>query len=264
VKIGNLKQARTYLDSVGLLEILASFQKDSKLEVSAVIHPSPVSDPISIDFVDLARLHLLVTTRKCLNVLELGSGFSSLVITHALRMNSNFFNDVLPETLRRQNPWHLDSVDESEAWLEITKSRISSELQPYVTFKHSRVSLGTFGNRPVTYYHDLPNQAYDLIYVDGPSQYSHGEPDWLGFSTANPGRMPMSADVLRIEHFLQPGTLVLFDGRSANASFFELNAQKNWRKLRSRLYDQTLFIDESEVLGKYNAAFLQFWGKVNF
>jgi hypothetical protein len=264
MKINSIKVARNYLNSVGLLEILQVYGTSSKKDVASVINPVPLSDPISIDFVDLARLHSLITTRKCLNVLELGSGFSSLVIAHALKMNSDCSNGLLPKSLRRENPWHLDSIDESKAWLEITMSRIPANLAPYVTFHFRSVSLATFCDRPVTYYRDIPNHPYDLIYVDGPSQYSHGESDWLGFSTHDPGRMPMSADVLRIEHFLQPGTLVLFDGRSANAGFFEMNAQKKWRKIRSRFHDQTIFIDESDVLGKYNKEFLRYWGKVNF
>ena len=260
MKIASAKVARAYLKSVGLLEILEVHNYATNQEIMSVIEPKP----IPIDFVDLARLHSLITTRKCLNVLELGSGFSSLVIAHALKMNSDFNHGLLPNSLRRQDPWHLDSIDESDDWLKITKSRIPINLKSYVTFHCRRVSLGTFTNRPVTYYHDIPNRAYDLIYVDGPSQYSHGEPDWLGFSTYDLGRMPMSADVLRIEHFLQPGTMVLFDGRSANARFFEVNVQKKWRKLRSRLCDQTLFVEESEPLGKYNREFLRYWGKVNF
>jgi hypothetical protein len=264
VKIRTFRQAKNYLESVGLLEILLQYQSNSDNNIHSVIEPVSLSEPISIDFIDLARLHILVVSRKCLNVLELGSGFSSLVIAHAIRMNSNEYMGVLPASLRRQNPWHLDSIDESEDWINITKARIPESLLPYITFHHNRVSLGTFSDRPVTYYHDLPNQAYDLIYVDGPSQYSHSEPDCLGFSTANPGRMPMSADILRIEHYLQPGTLVLFDGRVANAKFFEVNTQKKWRKLHSSTHDQTLFIEESESLGKFNRAFLHFWGRISF
>jgi hypothetical protein len=260
VKIASIKVARSYLISVGLLDILELDKSDLNHDISSATEPKP----ISVDFVDLARLHALITTRKCLNILELGSGFSSLVIAHALKMNSDYYHGILPSSLRRQDPWHLDSIDESEDWLNITKSRIPMNLENYVTFHCRRVSIGTFNDRPVTYYHDLPNHAYDLIYVDGPSQYSHGEPDWLGFSTYDSGRMPMSADVLRIEHFLQPGTMVLFDGRSANAGFFGINVQKKWRKLRSRVCDQTLFVEESEVLGKYNKEFLRFWGKVKF
>lgn len=260
MKIASVKVAISYLNSVGLLDILELDNFAQHHEIFSTTEPKP----IPVDFIDLARLHLLITTRKCLNVLELGSGFSSLVIAHALKINSDYYHGILPSSLRRQNPWHLDSIDESENWLNVTKSRIPIDLEHYVTFHCSRVSLGTFADRPVTYYHDLPNNAYDLIYVDGPSQYSHGETDLLGFSTYGYGRMPMSADILRIEHFLQPGTMVLFDGRSANARFFETNVQKKWMKLTSRLCDQTLFIEKSEVLGKYNREFLRFWGKVEF
>ena len=264
MKITSTKIAKEYLESVGLLEILEVFRTPHKNDVSSVINLVPLSDPISIDYVDLARLHSLITNRKCLNVLELGSGFSSLVIAHALKINSDSSNGLLPNSLRRRNPWHLDSVDESEDWLKITRSRIPANLESYITFHCKKVSLGTFLDRAVTYYHDIPNHPYDLIYVDGPSQYAHEESDQLGFSTHDPGRMPMSADVLRIEHFLQPGTMVLFDGRSANAGFFEVNVQKKWRKLRSIKHDQTLFIEEGEVLGKYNRAFLRYWGGVKF
>lgn len=264
MKITNIKAAKEYLESVGLLDNLEVYRASSKNNVSSVINPVPLTDPISIDYIDLARLHFLITSRKCLNVLELGSGYSSIAIAHALKINSDASNGLLPKSLRRQNPWHLDSVDESEDWLNLAMSRIPANLKKYVNFHWTKVSLGTFNDRPATFYHDIPNRAYDLIYVDGPSQYSHEESDWLGFSTHDPGRMPMSADVLRIEHFLQPGTMVLFDGRTANAGFFEINSQKKWRKIRSEIHDQTLFIDESEVLGKYNEAFLRYWGKINF
>lgn len=264
MKINKLSHAEKYLHSVGLLEVLNAFKSPADDLVESLVTPSLTSGPISIDLIDLARLHLLVTARKCLNVLELGSGFSSLVIAHAISMNSKNANAILPSNLRRENPWQLDSVDESEVWLEVTKSRIPSQLNSFVNFYHRKVVLSSFNDRPATYYQDLPNRAYDFIYIDGPSQYAVADSDRLGFSTSNPGRMPMSADVLRIEHFLQSGTLVLFDGRTANSVFFETNTQKNWKKIRSRKFDQTLFIDKSNVLGKHNEAFLNFWGKVTF
>lgn len=260
----NLEWARSYLSNVGLLEELLKYASVSDSSVSSVVTPLEISQPISPDLVDLARLHTLVTQRKCLNVLELGSGFSSLVIAHALRQNSIKNERVLPENLRREFPWKLDSIDESEDWLNLTSSRIPPSLSAYVTFHHSTVSLGTFNDRPATYYRNIPNRAYDLIYVDGPSQYAPETSDLLGFNTANSGRMPMSADALRIEHFLQAGALVLFDGRAANAKFFELNVQKNWKKMVSKKFDQTLFIEKSGSLGKHNDAFLRFWGKIYF
>ena len=264
MRIRNIDQAHEYFRKVGLLEELRRGETNATESVKSVVLPEQNMKPISPDLLDLARLHLLISVRGCINVLEFGSGFSSLVIADALRANSLKSGGQLPLHIRRENPWQLDSIDESEEWLNVTKSRIPFSLQRYVNFHYRHVSLGTFNDRPVTYYQDVPNKAYDLIYIDGPSQYAPVESDWLGFNTTNPGRMPMSADILRVEHFLQPGTLVVFDGRTANAKFFELNVQKKWKKYHSDKHDQTLFVDCSQSLGKYNDAFLQYWGKVKF
>ena len=35
----------------------------------------------------------------------------------------------------------------------------------------------------------------------------------------------MSADILVFEHFLQPGTLIVVDGRAANARFLKTNLE---------------------------------------
>jgi hypothetical protein len=36
------------------------------------------------------------------------------------------------------------------------------------------------------------------------------------------------SDVLRLEHFFEPGTLIMIDGRTANARFIASNLQRNW------------------------------------
>jgi hypothetical protein len=85
--------------------------------------------------------------------------------------------------------------------------------------------MGTFNDRVCTYYDFLPNVSPDFIYIDGPNQ--HGTlGDIGGISTRHKDRMPMSADILRMEHFLLPGTLIVVDGRTANARFL------NWTRIR--------------------------------
>ena len=44
----------------------------------------------------------------------------------------------------------------------------------------------------------------------------------------HPDRMPMAADILAFERFLLPGTLIVVDGRGANARFLKTNLQRNW------------------------------------
>jgi len=52
--------------------------------------------------------------------------------------------------------------------------------------------------------------------------------DISGWSTYHKDMMPMSADVLRIGHFLAPWTIIVFDGRAANARFVKSNLQRGW------------------------------------
>ena len=47
-------------------------------------------------------------------------------------------------------------------------------------------------------------------------------------TTAHVDGLPMSADLLEIEYFLLPGTLILIDGRTANARFLKNNFQNKW------------------------------------
>ena len=79
--------------------------------------------------------------------------------------------------------------------------------------------------------------APDLIYLDGPFNYSDtGE--IRGISTNHQDRVAMSGDILAIEHFLQPGTLIIIDGRTANARFLKCNLQRNWGYYHSQEWDQ--------------------------
>ena len=59
--------------------------------------------------------------------------------------------------------------------------------------------MGTFNGRACTYYDPLPNLCPDLIYLDGPDQFS-ASGDARGVSTNHKDRMPMSADILVFEH----------------------------------------------------------------
>ena len=60
----------------------------------------------------------------------------------------------------------------------------------------------------------------DFIYLDAPDYYSVIS-DVNGYSTRHADSMPMCGDILAIEHFLQPGTLIVVDGRAANARFLK-------------------------------------------
>jgi hypothetical protein len=68
----------------------------------------------------------------------------------------------------------------------------------------------------------------------------------------------MSADILAIEHFLLPGTMILVDGRTANARFLASNFQRNWSYSHDVENDVHYFEMMEQPLGKYNKKQIEF------
>lgn len=184
-------------------------------------------EPLPPDWGDLIRLHRLVRLRRVTTIMEFGVGYSTLVMAHALAMNEAEFGPRVREEMRRANAFELHSIDDISEYLEAAAGLLPAELEGRVTFHESSCRMATFDGRICTFYDRLPNICPDLIYLDGPGQNSvHG--DVRGISTRSPDRLPMSGDILAIEHFLLPGTLILVDGRTANARFLNANLQRNW------------------------------------
>ena len=63
----------------------------------------------------------------------------------------------------------------------------------------------------------------------------------------------MSCDILKIEFYLIPGTILLVDGRKANVEFLIKNF-KNW-KYKYLKIDQHLFFLDEKPWGKKNCNF---------
>ena len=220
-------------------------------------------EPYPVELDDLTRLHYLVTSRKVTTVLEFGVGKSTKVLTHAMDINKQTNEAFVAENLRRSNPFEVHSVDSMKEWIEICKKSMPENLSPYSSIHHCPLSVSTFNDRLCTYYNGMPNICPDLIYLDAPDQFS-AEGDVRGLTTAHPDRMPMAADILTFEHFLVPGTLILVDGRTANARFLQANLQRNWRYLYVEEFDQHFFELHEPPLGKYNKRQLDFCLKPAF
>ncbi len=64
--------------------------------------------------------------------------------------------------------------------------------------------------------------------------------------------MPMVGDLIKVEHFLTPGTIIVSDGRAANAKFLKDNFQRKWIYNNQSNYDQHFFCLDDPSLGKHN------------
>jgi len=104
------------------------------------------------------ELYKLVRKYKPREILECGTGVSTLVLAYAIAENRRDFNI----------DCRITSMEEIAEYLEMSRACLPAEYQPVVDFVQSdRVedSIGLFrGLR----YRDIPNRPYDFIFVDGP------------------------------------------------------------------------------------------------
>jgi hypothetical protein len=255
-----LKSYENYLAENPIHELLnidldAYGEVDKKIirPVGYSVYPK-LEEAFSAELDDLVRLHYLVTSRKVTTVLEFGVGKSSIIFDHALNLNKKKYASFVESNLRRSNPFQCFSVDNNEEWISVCRKTAATSL---VKYHHSQCSISTFNGRVCSFFDDLPNICPDLIYLDGPDQFSPTG-DVRGITTKHPDRLPMSGDILTIEHFLLPGTLIVVDGRTANARFLKTNLQRDWSYFHHEDFDQHYFELVEKPLGIYNKRQLEF------
>ena len=204
---------------------------------------------------DLCRLHWIVLSRKVLTTLEFGSGFSTIFIADACFILSFYYKEIIDE-VRVEKKFHVFSLDESSKFLKITKKRIPQMLTKHITLTQSKVKIIEYQNKFATIYSKMPDASPDLIYLDGPSTYLKKR--LKGFSFNNISRFPMSADILYIEYFLEPGTFIIVDGRTANARFLKDHLKRKWKYYHDRPGDCHYFELMESSLGPYNKRKIDF------
>lgn len=229
------------------LETYGEIEKKATYSPFFAVNPD-LDKPFDVELDDLIRLHFLIISRKVTTILEFGVGKSTTVFDHALRMNQELHGEFVLKSLRRSNPFECYSIDNNKEWIDLCKNSSNTEV---VTFHYSECSVSSFNDRVCTYFDNFPNICPDLIYLDGPDQFSPLG-DVRGVNTNHPDRVPMSGDILAIEHFLLPGTLIIVDGRTSNARFLESNFQRNWIHTHIEEYDQHFFELIEKPLGIYN------------
>ncbi len=212
------------------------------------------------DLRDLYRLHQLIILNKRIRALEYGTGWSSLVITHALKLNETKFKNKVKD-LRFKNKFSLTVLDNEKKYLKISKQRIKQNLKKKnnkTFFYYSQNKMTKFKKKICSYFINHPRVNPDFIYVDGPDQFNiKGKINNLTISDYE--MMPMSSDILYFEHFLTPGTIILFDGRTANARFLKNNFQRNWKFHHDEKNDQILFYLDEKPLGASNKRQMLFY-----
>jgi len=210
--------------------------------------------PFPPELDDLTRLHYLITKRKVVTILEFGVGKSTIIFNDALIKNKKKYKNFISKNLRKKNLFECHSLDNQKAWIKKIKS---NNKLTNINFYYASLEMGTFNDRVCTFYKKIPNVSPDFIYLDGPDQFS-AKGSIRGISTNHPDRMPMAGDILLLEHFLTPGTLIVIDGRTANARFLKTNLQRDWIYYHDKNADQHYFELKEDPLGPYNKKQIDF------
>lgn len=213
--------------------------------------------PLPPELDDLTRLHFIARNRRVTTVLEFGLGKSTIILADAIKKNKKDFNEFVTKNMRRAHPFQIHSLDNNEKWIKICKDKLPKHLAEYVHFHFSEVEMTTFNDRACTMYKKIPNICPDLIYLDGPEQFNV-EGNIRGISTNAQDRLPMAADILLFEPFLLPGTLIVVDGRTANARFLRYNLQQKWDYCHLEKEDIHVFELVEKPLGKINQKQIDF------
>lgn len=250
----NLSEIKIYFKKVGLGFILDYSNSNLSNNSHDLRYSKSVYPP---NLQDLYSLHQLIILNKRIKILEYGTGWSTLVMSHALHLNNKKFRKInLP---RFTNPFTMISLDNCKNYLNISKLRVKKYIRNLNTkFAFSNIRITKFNGKYATEYKSHPLINPDFIYVDGPDQLTKiFKID--NFTINHNDFMPMSCDILKYEHYLTPGTVIVFDGRNSNLRFFLNNTQRNWSVKEDKNLDQAILFLNEKPLGYWNNKQLRFY-----
>lgn len=254
IKIPKPTNFEAYFKNKGLDKIvLASREKRKVLDKRTQKKPHlPVLK-------DLYFLYEMILLNKRTTVLEYGCGWSTVVMHKALM---ELKKKVRRLPFKRSDfEFGIISVDNLKKFINISDTRMKefSCDSKYYKFFLSAAQMTSFNGRYAVEYKRHPLINPDFILIDGPNQWGvkkfHDN-----FTTAHNTYMPMLCQVLKYEHFLVPGTIIVLDGRVANARFMQKNFQRNWVFLDLyKEFDVGVFYLDEKPLGIHNIDQLKFY-----
>jgi hypothetical protein len=113
-------------------------------------------------YIDYACLYEMIRKSRPIEILECGTGVSTLIIAHALSENEK-------ET---GITGHVTSMEEHAEWLEMSRQLLPPQYGKYVSFELSNTIEDRYSLFRGERYADIPNKAYDFVFVDGPKYES--------------------------------------------------------------------------------------------
>ena len=195
----NKKFLENFFNKKGL-KLLVELSKKKRPTVNQRV----LKQPYVPELIDLYNLYNYVILNKRITILEFGSGWSTLILSLALkelRDRPGIIHEV--KSLRRNNPFEIFVIENERKFLNITRKRIN-KFNKFLGIKNpikinycfSDVEMTTFNDRICTQYKKLPLCNPDFIYLDGPGQFNVKK-DINGISLKHKDMLPMACDILK-------------------------------------------------------------------
>lgn len=209
------------------------------------------------NIIDLYRIHQFIILNNRTSVLEYGCGWSCLIIVHAL--NQNLKRKKIIGSLN----YEFEIIENVKKFLEICKKRnkIVSTNKIKIKYNFSKCYWTEFNKIISSSYKKITSISPNFIYLDGPDPNSVLIKKTDGIKQFKTNLLPMSCDILKFEYHLIPGTIILIDGRTSNATFLKKNFKRDWVYFHDLKNDQSLFYLNEKPLGLRNEKQLVFFRK---
>jgi hypothetical protein len=123
------------------------------------------SESMGCQYTDYDALYRYIRASKPREILECGTGVSTLVAAFALREN---------ETLEGVES-RLTSMEERGFWLEMAVRLLPAELRDYVDIRLSHTVEDGYTVFRGMRYAEVPERRYDFVFTDGPSTVAHSD-----------------------------------------------------------------------------------------
>lgn len=111
------------------------------------------------DISDYVILHDLVRRKKPKYILECGTGMSTWIIAHALKMN---------EQLNKVKGLVV-SMESVEEWFTHANGNFPEAYRPWTDIRYSKISYYHYAFVFGSVYEQIPDHPYEMVFVDGPN-----------------------------------------------------------------------------------------------
>jgi hypothetical protein len=206
---------------------------------------------------DLYFLYSLIKDKCITSILEYGSGWSTYVMAIALQENFLDFGLEHAQIIRHPNPFRFMTIDASSKYQDSAMNRIPVDSKKNILPITAIPNLTSLDGAICHQFDFIPNFAPDLIYLDGPD-HDQVIGSIKGFEYKKSFTQPMGTDLLMIEPFLWPETIIVTDGRTANARFLASRFKRNWQIIHDPFGDRTIFRLNETPLGLISEEHINF------